>query len=82
MALPANPNLLASVLSKIAPVAKDQFAGNDFPGSYLWRKGDQDSQQFADQRQAKSGTAPHLPKIQPIVKPPLHPGFAIGKLHV
>jgi hypothetical protein len=81
MALPANPNLLASVLAKIAPVNKDQFAGNDFPGSYLWRKGDQDSQQFQDQRQAKIGGAAKLPKIQPIVRPTLHLP-AIGKTHV
>lgn len=64
-----NPAALVAAL-KTAPVAKDQFNGGDFPGSYLWRKGGLDPEEFGDERQAKAGElkipklkAPKLPHI-------------------
>ena len=57
-----NPAALVAAL-KTAPVSKDQFGGGDYPGSYLWRKGGEDPEQFGEQRQIKAGEA-KIPKFK------------------
>lgn len=65
MALPSDPNQLASILKSVQPVAKDQFAGSDYPGSYLWAKGNLGPEQFHAQKAAHNDM-PKMPHIVPI----------------
>lgn len=60
--MPRSPATLVAAL-KLGPVSKDQFAGNDFPGSYLWRKGGESSEQFPEQRQIKAEES-KIPKLK------------------
>ena len=76
---PRNPAALVAAL-KLTPVAKDQFQGNDYPGSYLWQKGGLDAEQFHAQKQAKL-SEPKMPAIKPIpTRPAKIPAGGI-KLH-
>ena len=56
-----NPATLVAAL-KLGPVTKDQFGGGNYPGSYLWRKGGEDPEQFGETRQIKAGES-KIPKL-------------------
>ena len=67
-----NPVALVAAL-KLAPPAKDQFQGGDFPGSYLWQRGGLDPEQYRGIKQTKYAEAVKLPKIS--IKAKIPKGF-------